>query len=176
MTAPRGPGSGNVPEPGTTVPDAPSSSPGASSRRTTLRFPAVGGGGRASDPGIAPPETRLAPPLEPRRNTLRMAAVQMPGAPPSRPTVPPHERPPGSKPTGSESETYGRIHRIVVWLDAHKGAFTISRLISQTGVNLRSFAADTKDDARVLSRLWPMLDVLLTEDERDQLLRALREA
>src|SRR5262245_56863772 len=72
---------------------------------------------------------------------------------------------PASKPTGAESETFGRIHRMVAWLDANKGAFAISRLISQTGQNLRGFGADTKDDPRVLSKLWPLLDVMLSEEE-----------
>ncbi|APR82020.1 Hypothetical protein A7982_07369 [Minicystis rosea] len=64
---------------------------------------------------------------------------------------------------------------MVVWLDANKGAFAISRLISQTGVNLRSFGLDTKDDARVLSKLWPLLDVMLAADEREALFKALRD-
>lgn len=95
---------------------------------------------------------------ESRRSTLRMRSVQ----------VPP------SRPSGTESETYGRIHRMVTWLDANKGAFAISRLISQTGTNIRSFGPDTKDDARLLSKLWPLLDVMLSPSEREGLIRAMR--
>lgn len=97
-------------------------------------------------------------PPESRRNTVRLRAVQVPA----------------SRPSGTESETYGRIHRMVTWLDANKGAFAISRLISQTGTNLRSFGADTKDDARLISKLWPLLDVMLSPPERDNLIRAMR--
>jgi len=94
-----------------------------------------------------------------RRSTHRTNAVQGPA----------------SRPAGNESESYGRIHRMVAWIDANKGAFAIARLISQTGVNLRSFLADTRDDPRVISKLWPILDVQLTPEERDALLKALRE-
>src|SRR4051794_21908612 len=86
-------------------------------------------------------------PPESRRSTMRMAAM------------------PASRPTGAESETYGRIRRMVAWVDSNKGAFTIARLISQTGANLRSFGLQTKDDPRVISKLWPVLDSILTEPE-----------
>ncbi len=82
--------------------------------------------------------------------------------------------PPSSR-GGADSETSGRIHRMVAWLDDKKGGFFISRLISQLGINLRSFAADSRDDPRVLSKMWPLLDVMLSADERDALLRAMRE-
>jgi hypothetical protein len=87
------------------------------------------------------------------------------------PAVP---QPPSSR-TGTESETFGRIHRMVAWLDEKKGGFFISRLIMQLGINLRSFAAGSKDDPKVLSKMWPMLDVMLTAEEREALLRVLRE-
>jgi len=99
-------------------------------------------------------------PAEARRASVRMRAIQ---------------GPPSSKPTGTESESYGRIHRIMGWVDANKGAFAVSRLISQLGVNLRAFGADTKDDPRILAKLWPALDVMLSEEEREALLRSLRE-
>jgi hypothetical protein len=83
---------------------------------------------------------------------------------------------PPSGRAGAESDTFGRIHRMVEWLDDKKGGFFISRLIMQLGLNLRSFAADTRDDPRVLSKMWPLLDVMLTPEEREALLRALREA
>lgn len=114
------------------------------------------------------------PPPDSRRSTMRMRAISA-SKPAGAPASKPNPAGPTSKPTGAESESYGRIHRMVVWLDANKGAFAISRLISQTGVNLRSFGADTKDDARVLSRLWPLLDVMLSEAEREALFKALRE-
>lgn len=74
-----------------------------------------------------------------------------------------------------ESETFGRISRIMAWMDANKGGFAISRLISQTGVNLRAFTAETKDDAKALSKIWPVLDVMLSEEERKALMKSLRE-
>jgi hypothetical protein len=83
--------------------------------------------------------------------------------------------PPSSKPTGVESESYGRIFRILGWVDANKGGFAVSRLIMQLGVNLRSFGAEAKDDPKVLAKLWPALDILLSQEERDALLRSLRE-
>lgn len=76
---------------------------------------------------------------------------------------------------GAESETFGRIHRILAWIDANKGGFAMSRLISQTGVNLRSFTLETKDDAKVLSKIWPLLDVMLSEEERQALMKTLRD-
>jgi hypothetical protein len=96
---------------------------------------------------------------ESRRSTLRMPAVAAPA----------------SRPSGAESETYGRIFRMVSWLDINKGSFIIARLISQTGVNLRTFGLDTRDDPRVLTKLWPLFDLLLTEPERQALMKALRE-
>lgn len=87
-------------------------------------------------------------------------------------TGPPSGSPP-SRPT--ESETQGRIFRIVRWVDTEKGAFVISRLISQTGADLRSFGLETKDEPRVLARLWPALDAMLSATERESLLRAIRE-
>ena len=93
-----------------------------------------------------------------------MPAITGPGAPA-----------PTSRPSGAESETCGRIHRIVRWLDANKGAFSISRLIMQTGADLRAFAPESKDDPRLVSRLWAVLDGMLTPEERESLLRAMRE-
>lgn len=118
-----------------------------------------------------------------RRNTGRLRPVPPPAKSVTKPamvaakpaSVAKQGQPPSSKPTGAESESFGRIHKMVVWLDANKGAFAISRLISQTGVNLRSFGLETKDDARVLSKLWPLLDVMLAADEREALFKALRD-
>ena len=64
---------------------------------------------------------------------------------------------------------------MVRWLDVNKGAFSLSRLISQTGVDLRSYGADTKDDPRIVSKLWSVLDGMLSPEERESLLRAVRE-
>jgi hypothetical protein len=64
----------------------------------------------------------------------------------------------------------------VRWVDTEKGAFVISRLISQTGADLRSFGLETRDDPRVLARLWPALDSMLTLPERESLLQAVRES
>jgi hypothetical protein len=83
--------------------------------------------------------------------------------------------PPASRPGGADSETCGRIHRIVRWLDENRGAFSLSRMIMQTGVDLRAFGAETKDDPRVLTKLWAVLDGMLLPEERDSLLRAIRE-
>lgn len=101
-------------------------------------------------------------PPEPRNKApkARSGPPSGSGSPPSRP---------------SDSETQGRIFRIVRWVDTEKGAFVISRLISQTGADLRSFGLETKDDPRVLARLWPALDAMLTATERESLLRSVRE-
>jgi hypothetical protein len=65
---------------------------------------------------------------------------------------------------------------MVAWLDANKGAFCISRLIMQTGIKLRSYDAATIDEPRVLAKLWPAVEAMLTPAERDQLLEALRDS
>jgi hypothetical protein len=83
--------------------------------------------------------------------------------------------PPPSRPSGAESETCGRIHRVVRWLDENRGAFSLSRIIMQTGVDLRAFGAETKDDPRALVKLWAVLDGILLPEERESLLRAIRE-
>lgn len=129
-----------------------------------------------------PPEGVRAPQTPPEgvRSTTRRITGGDPS--PARPPAPllsgvsagTAPKPAPSRPS-AESETFGRIYRIVAWLDAHKGAFSISRLISQTGYNLRSFKPDSKDDARVLSKLWPVIDVMLSEEERQALMKALRE-
>jgi hypothetical protein len=58
---------------------------------------------------------------------------------------------------------------VVAWVDAHKGAFAISRLILQTGIKLRDHGPATRDDPRVLAKLMTALDALLTDEERQQL-------
>lgn len=73
------------------------------------------------------------------------------------------------------SATVGRIFRLVCWVDAHKGAFAISRLILQTGVKLRSYELTTRDDPRALAKLIAALDSMLSLEERQQLARVLRE-
>lgn len=81
---------------------------------------------------------------------------------------------PPSKPS-PEVESCGRLYRMVRWLDANKGAFCISRIIIQTGIDLRTYSLGTQDDPRVIAKLWPVLDTVLSPEEREALLRALRE-
>jgi hypothetical protein len=88
------------------------------------------------------------------------------------PMSPPSSRRGGAEP---ESESFGRVHRMVKWLDANKGSFFISALIMQTGINLRAYGLGTVDDGRVIARLWPVLDTMLSPEEREALLRALRD-
>lgn len=75
-----------------------------------------------------------------------------------------------SAPTPAEGipSSLGRICRVVGWLDAHKGAFAISRLILQTGIKLRDHGPTTRDDPRDLAKLMVALDALLTAEERAQ--------
>lgn len=114
----------------------------------------------ANAPKDEPAAKPAATPPDGIRSTTRVR-TGTPAATPSRPTA--------------ESETFGRIYRMVAWLDIHKGAFCISRLISQSGYNLRTYKQGSKDDARVISKLWPLLDAMLTEEERQVLMKALRE-
>jgi hypothetical protein len=79
-------------------------------------------------------------------------------------------------PVANAGEARGCVFRIVRWMDANKGAFLISRLILQTGIKLRTFHPDSPDDPRVLAKLWPAVDALLTPEEREALLRSLQDS
>lgn len=69
----------------------------------------------------------------------------------------------------------GSVYRIVQWLDTHRDAFTISRITLRTGVKLRTYGPTTADDPRVLAKVWPALDELLSAEEREALLQVLRD-
>lgn len=71
--------------------------------------------------------------------------------------------------------TQGVLFRVTKALEAHHGAFFISRLILMTGIKLRDFDASTPDDPLLVSKLSGALRALLSESDFDEIQTILRE-
>jgi hypothetical protein len=64
---------------------------------------------------------------------------------------------------------FGRIARVVGWVDANKGAFAVSRLILQTGIKLRDCTPTTRDEPRDIAKLLAAVATMLTPEELQKL-------
>jgi hypothetical protein len=58
-----------------------------------------------------------------------------------------------------------KLHKIVQYLEEQKTSFAVCRLILASGVNLKAYREDIKDDADALRRVEAALPAILTPEE-----------
>jgi hypothetical protein len=63
----------------------------------------------------------------------------------------------------------GTIHQIVRYLEEHKSAFGVSRLIMLTGIPVRKYSAQSEDETEALRKVIEALPAILNAHEIEEL-------
>ena len=72
------------------------------------------------------------------------------------------------------SDTPGRVHRLVVYLEEQHTPFVISRLIMMCGVQVRKCTPLTSEDETTLRRIEAALPTILTPEQTAAAIEVLR--
>lgn len=67
----------------------------------------------------------------------------------------------------------GTLYEITNYLDEHHSGFFVARVIMSSGVQLRRFGRDDRDDPDAIARVQRTLETLMSDDDLAELRRQL---